>query len=112
MHGKEREGWGYRCRTEAASRWVCCTSACWAFWACSRASRPAPSAPTHPPALCSDRHRIALAAQREEERRNALTSRLEAKQQRVAAMEAEKEAMLRALQAVHKEIAVQEGRLR
>lgn len=53
-----------------------------------------------------------LKEEREAERLGALTSKLAAKEERVAAMEAEKAAMLHALQAVHKEIEMQEDRLR
>lgn len=58
------------------------------------------------------RHRVQLKEEREAERLGALTSKLAAKEERVAAMEAEKAAMLHALQAVHKEIEMQEDRLR
>ena len=67
---------------------------------------------TPPPPSLPCRHRIELAAQREEERRAALTSRLSAKQERVAAMEAERAAMLRGLEAVRREIQAQEAHLK
>lgn len=58
------------------------------------------------------RHRAALAAQQEEQRREQLAGRLAAKEAKVAAMEAEKAAMAHALEAVRKEITMQEHQLR
>ena len=58
------------------------------------------------------RHRQVLAAQMEEERRQQLQGKLEAKQQRVAALEAEKAAMLSSLESMRREIRMQEDNLK
>ncbi|PSC72181.1 hypothetical protein C2E20_4488 [Micractinium conductrix] len=58
------------------------------------------------------RHRQELAAQREEERRQQLTWRLATKEARVAGMEAERAAMLQALEDVRQDIRRQEDSLR
>lgn len=74
-----------------------------------------PSSATSTPALLCPalgRHRMELAAQLEEERRQQLTNRLAAKHARVAAMEEEKAQMLRALAEVRREIRQQEEALK
>jgi hypothetical protein len=76
-----------------------------------RPGLPWPPPNTSVPTACC-RHRAELAAQREEERRAARSTRLAAKQQRVAAMEAERGAMLRALEGMRRNIRMQEKALK
>lgn len=86
-----------------------CTAACAACCPCFRILSYSCS---HSSPCLLRRHRIELATQREEERRAALTSRLCAKQERVAAMEAERAAMLKGLEVVRREIQAQEAHLK
>ncbi len=58
------------------------------------------------------RQRIELAAQRQAVARDELSRKLEAKQQRVAAMEAERGGMLRALEDMRRDIRQQEDTLK